>query len=125
MKTYRVEVTEISRPVTVKEKINLKDTTSAIRLDQATLTDGRVMIDFDMWAILTVHNEASEDKEYNQYVILDKTGNKYVTGSNNFWQSFMEIYEEMKDEEEDWGVVAYRVPSKKYQGKDFMTCAII
>lgn len=125
MKTYRVEVTEISRPVTVKEKINLKDTTSAIRLDQATLTDGRVMIDFDMWAILTVHNEASEDKEYNQYVILDKTGNKYVTGSNNFWQSFMEIYEEMKDEEEDWGVVAYRVPSKKYQGKDFLTCAII
>ena len=113
MKTYRTEVTETSRPVTVKEKINLKDTTSAIRLDQATLTDGRVMIDFDMWAILTVHNEASEDKEYNQYVILDKTGNKYVTGSNNFWQSFMEIYEEMKDEEEDWGVVAYRVPSKK------------
>ena len=125
MKTYRTEVTETSRPVSVKEKINLKDTTSAIRLDQATLTDGRVMIDFDMWAILTVHNEASEDKEYNQYVILDKSGNKYVTGSNNFWQSFMEIYDEMKDEEENWGVVAYRVPSKKYQGKDFLTCAII
>ena len=125
MKTYITEVTETSRPVSVKEKINLKDTTSAIRLDQATLTDGRVMIDFDMWAILTVHNEASEDKEYQQYVILDKSGNKYLTGSNNFWQSFMEIYEEMKDEEEQWGVVAYRVPSKKYQGKDFLTCAII
>lgn len=125
MKTYKTEVTETSRPVSAKERISLKDTTSAIRLDQATLTDGRVMIDFDMWAVLTVHNDMSEDKEYQQYILVDKEGNRYVTGSNNFWQSFMEIYEEMKEEEEDWGVVAYRVPSKKYQGKDFLTCAII
>lgn len=125
MRTYKVEVGETSRPVTAKERIALKDTTSAVRLDEATTKDGRVLIHVDMWAVLNIHNEASEDKEYQQYVIVDSDGSRYVTGSSNFWDSFLDIYEEMENEDEDWSIVVYRVPSKNYKGKEFLTCAIV
>lgn len=125
MRVYKVEVAETSRPVTAKERIALKDTTSAVRLDEATTKDGSVLIHVDMWAVLQIHNEASEDKEYQQYVIVDSEGARYVTGSSNFWDSFLDIYEEMQNETEDWSIVVYRVPSKNYKGKEFLTCAIV
>ena len=43
-------------------------------------------------------NEKSDtNKDYNNYMIVDKDGTKYITGSPSFWDSFNEIYEEMKE----------------------------
>ena len=66
------------------------------------------------------------NKDYYNYVIIDKDGTKYVTGSPSFWSSFKEIWDEMREEsDEEFSISIYKVPSKNYNGKDFITCSII
>ena len=111
--------------MTAKERIQFKDTTSALKLDEVT-QNGAVIITPSIYGVLNVHNEKSDNADYNNYIIIDEeTGEKYVTGSNSFWTSFMDIANEMKGEEESWSIKVYRVPSKNYKGKDFITCSII
>lgn len=124
MEGYSVSIAEVSKELTAKERIKIKDTTDAIKLDEATQAT-EVVIELDFYAILNIHNEKSDNKDYKNYVLVDKNGNKYVTGSESFFTSFIAIYEEMKNEDEAWSVKAYRVPSKNYKGKDFLTCAIM
>lgn len=121
---YSVVVAETSKELTAKERIQIKDTTDCIRLDEAT-KENAVMIDVDFYAVLNIHNEKSDDKDYTTYVIVDKDGERYTTGSPSFWSSFMNIYEEMENESEPWAIKAYRMPSKNRAGKDFITCSLI
>lgn len=121
---YNVTIKESNKELTAKERISLKDTTSAIKLDEATQIED-VLIFPDMYCVLGIHNEKSDNKDYEVYVLQDRSGQKYVTGSSSFWNSFMNIYEEMEGETEEWGIRVYRSPSKNYKGKDFITCAIV
>ena len=123
MNGYSVSIKESSRELTAKQRIALKDTTTAIKLDEATQVEP-VIINVDMYAILAIHNEKSENPDYDNYVVVDKNGTKYVTGSASFWSSFMDIFTEMEGEDEAWTLKVYRVPSKNYKGKDFITCSI-
>lgn len=126
MEGYSTVIRECSKELTAKQRIQLKDTTDTIKLDAATQeTEEGVMIDPEFFAILDVHNEKSDNKDYTVYVIVDKDGQRYVTGSESFWSSFMEIYNEMKNETEPWAIKVYRMPSKKREGKDFITCSVI
>ena len=124
MTGYSVTIKETSRELTAKERVAIKDTTSCIRLDEAT-KDAKVKIYPSLYCVLCIHNEKSDDKDYENYIIVDKDGVKYVTGSQSLWNSFMDIANEMAGEAEEWGVEVYRVPSKNYKGKDFLTCSII
>ena len=124
MTGYSVSIKEVSRELTRKQRIQLKDTTDAIKLDEATQIEP-VIIKPDMWAVLGIHNEKSENPDYDNYMVIDTEGHKYVTGSKSFWSSYMDIWEEMKDDTEDWELKIYRSPSKNYKGKDFITCSII
>ena len=121
---YAVVVAECSKELTAKERIQIKDVTDAIRLDEAT-KESAVIIDPDFYAVLNIHNEKSDDKDYNTYVVVDKNGQRYTTGSPSFWSSFMNIFEEMEGESEPWSIKAYRMPSKNRAGKDFITCSLI
>lgn len=123
MNGYSVQIKEVSKELRAKERIALKDTTNAVKLDGATM-EGPVSINPEMWAVLAIHNEKSPNPDYDNYVVIDKDGTKYVTGSASFWSSFMDIFNEMEGEAEEWGVRVYRSPSKNYQGKDFITCSI-
>lgn len=124
MTGYEVKIVETSKELSAKERIQLKDTTDAIKLDKATKADS-VEIDVDYYAELSIHNEKAEDKDYANYVIVDKSGERYVTGSQSFWSSFMNIFNEMANETEPWTLKVYRMPSKNREGKDFITCSII
>lgn len=124
MTGYSVEVVETSRELTGKQKIQLKDTTDCVRLDKAT-QEGAVLIDVDFFAELHIHNEKSDDKDYKNYVVVGKDGTRYVTGSESFWSSFRNIYDDMEEDGEDWKLKVYRMPSKNRQGKDFITCSIV
>ena len=124
MTGYSVAIEETSKELTAKQRIMIKDTTDALKLDEETQA-GAVIIEPDMYAILAIHNEKSDNKDYLNYVLVDKNGQKYVTGSESFWSSFMYIYEEMENETEPWSIKAYRSPSKNYKGKDFITCSIV
>ena len=123
MNGYSVSIKESSRELTAKQRIALKDTTGAVKLDEATQVEP-VIINVDMYAILGIHNDKSENPDYDNYIVVDKNGTKYVTGSASFWSSFMDIFTEMEGEEEAWTLKVYRVPSKNYKGKDFITCSI-
>lgn len=123
MTGYSVQIAETSKELSAKERIKIKDTTDAIKLDEATQS-GSIFISPAMYAVLNIHNDKSDNADYNNYVVVDKDGTKYVTGSESFWTSFMNIYDEMSGETEDWGIKVYRAPSKNYKGKDFITCSI-
>ena len=125
MNGYSVSIAETSMELSAKERIRVKDTSDAIKLDEAT-QNGEVVIEPSAYVILNIHNEKSDNKDYENYLILDYDGTKYVTGSESFWSSFKNIWDEMAQyNEEAWQVKAYRLPSKNYKGKDFITCSII
>lgn len=124
---YSVLISEVSQELTAKERIMLKDTTNAIKLDELTQeTDEKVIISPAIYAVLDIHNEKSEqNKDYKNFIIIDKAGKKYVTSSESFWNSFMDIANEMAGETEEWSIEVYRVPSKNFKGKEFLNCSIM
>lgn len=124
---YSVSIDEASMELNARAKIILKDTSDAHKLD-AIVGEGddeAIVIAPVDYAILSIHNEKADDPDYKNYLIIDKDGNKYVTGSNSFWNSFINIYSEMKAEGEDFEVKIYKLPSKNYNGKSFLTCSLV
>ena len=122
---YNAAIRECSKELSARERVLIKDTTNAISLDEATSgSDSPLVIAPDFYAVLDVHNEKSDNKDYTKYILVDKNGNKFVTGSDSFWNSFMEIMVEMEDEG-DFEIQVYRRESKNYKGKSFITCSIV
>ena len=125
MDGFTVTITEASKDLTAKERIALKDTSNAIRLDQVCTPDESFVFNPVLYAKIHVINPNSEDKEYDQYIFISKDGTKYMTGSVSFFDSFINIWNEMKDEEEEWGIEVTKHPSNKYKGKYFITASVI
>lgn len=121
---YKVEIAESSREFKGKEAIALKDTGDAIRLNQAVDAESEIVFAPEAWAVLSVHNDNGDDKDYTQYVILAKDGTKYVTGSESFWTSFTDIWADMVGEDEDYEIKAYKVKSKNREGY-FLKASIV
>lgn len=126
MEGYNAKVTFVSKEISAKEKIRLKDTNNAIGLDAATV-ESPLVIAPAYYAVVEVHNEKSEDKDYKKYVIVDKNGNKYATGSESFITAFREIADDMAKEapDEEYEIQVFRKESTNYKGKSFITCALI
>ena len=123
--TFKVEITEVNKELSAKERIQLKDLSNAVKLDTLTQTEGSVIIKPVIWAVLSVHNEKADvDKDYKNYVLVDETGEKYCTGSNSFWNSFTNIVAEIGDDSVELLIKVYRMPSKNRPGKDFITCSL-
>lgn len=124
MTGYYVKIVNASKELSARDRVAVKDTTNAIALDDAT-KDTPLVIAIDYYVELAVHNEKSEDKDYKKYVVIDKAGNKFVTGSESFFTAMLEIMDEMSDSGEDFEIQVYRMPSKNYKGKEFLTCSIV
>ena len=124
MTGFEAKIREASKELTAKERVKFKDTTNAIQLDDATKESG-LLISPDFYVILDIHNEHSEDKDYVKYVIVDKSGTKFVTGSESFFSAFKSIVDEMDGTDEEYEIEVYRLPSKNYKGKEFLTCSIV
>ena len=124
MTGYSVKIVNASKELSARDRVAVKDTTNAIALDDAT-KDSPLVIAIDYYVELAIHNEKSEDKDYKKYVVVDKSGNKFVTGSESFFTAMLEIMEEMSDSGEDFEIQVYRMPSKNYKGKEFLTCSIV
>lgn len=122
---YSVKVVECTKDLTAKERVKIKDTTNAIKLDEAT-QGGAIVIAYDYHAVLAIHNEKLDEPDYRQYVVVDTAGNKYVTGSESFFMAMTEIVDEMSAAgETDYELEVYRMDSKNYKGKQFITCSIV
>lgn len=127
---YSATIVETSRELTAKERVMFKDTQNAKSLldyaEEAESAGAKAIIEnITDYVVIDVHNEKSDDVDYKNYLILDGNGDKYVTGSQSFWNSFMDIYKEMKDETEPWGIQLNLLDSKNYKGKKILTCSLI
>ena len=124
MDNYQVKIRECSKETTARERIMLRDTSNAIRFDEAT-KEQHLIVSPDYYAILDVHNEKADHTDYSVYIVVDTAGNKYMTSSESFWKSFIDIFDEMATEEEPYQIEVYRLESKNYKGKEFITCSLI
>lgn len=125
MEGYTVTIKETSKDLTARERLMMKDRSNATPLDSAVTVDTPLVIIPDSYAVLSIHNESSDNPDYEKYMIVDKNGQKYITGSVNFWNSFKSIWDEMSKEDEEFQIEVYKLESKNYKGKQFLTCSII
>lgn len=132
MEGYEAKIVDSSRELKAKERLMVKDFTDAVKLNQAIAEGKDVIIEPAMWAKVAVHNENSDNKDYEVLVIIDTNGAKYTTSSPTFADSFTDIWSEMSEEAfspdtgefEPFLVKCYGVKSKSQQGK-FLTCSIV
>ena len=123
---YNAKIRYSSKELSAKERIMLKDTGNATKLD-TLLEDGAIEISVDYYAIVDIHNEkAKQDKDYSQIVIVDKAGNKFTSGSNSLIEAISDMADELAGEGiEEFTVSIFRKPSKNYTGKYFITCSLV
>lgn len=127
---YSATIADTSMDLTPRQRIMFKDTQNAISLldfaKDAKANDAKAIVEnVAGYVVLDIHNEKSDDVDYKNYVIVDGSGDKYVTGSASFMNAFMAIYEEMKNETEPWSIELNLLPSKNYKGKEILTCSLI
>lgn len=126
MENYSVTVRNCNKELSAKEKVRIKDISDAFKLDDVITPEGSIDIYPVTFATLAIHNEMSENKDYETLLIIDSKGDKYVTSSQSFRTSFFAIADEMQEAgEEDWGVKIYKLESKNYKGRYFITCSLI
>ena len=125
MEGYSVNIKESSFELTAKQRVAFKDTTNAIKIEELVKDNKHFVTDVDGYAVLEIHNEQSENKDYEVYVIVAKDGTRYVTGSAAFFTSFKDIWNELKEETEEWAIEIYGKESKNYKGKQFITCSVV
>lgn len=127
MTNYSVKVVESSKELTKKETVMFKDLSDAVNLSEFIDENNEaVIINVESWVELAIHNENAKDgqnKDYTNYVVVDKNGARYYTGSESFWSSFKDIWCEMSDSTEEWSLKVYKKQSKGK--KDFITCSVM
>lgn len=129
---YKSEITFASKELTKRERVMLSDVSSATKFDEVIKgVDDTFDIEPVAYAVVSIENDkAKGEKQYEVIVILDASGNKYVTGSQSFREAFVGIWEEMTDNGEiaageEFSIKVYKRPSKNYSGKAFISCALI
>lgn len=124
---YATTITESSKELSTREKIKLKDLTSAIAIDKVVEPEKPLVIAPDFYARISIHNEKlpENEQDYATMVIVDKSGTKYYTGSDSAISSFVDIFDEMIDTAEPFEIEFYKRESKNYSGKHFITCTLV
>lgn len=127
MENFTSTIIDSSFEMTARERIKFKDLTDAIKLDKETSENGSLKLTIANFAILQIHNGKSKNNpDYKNYMYIDEEGKKYVSGSESLWNAFKDIYDELHadGDTEPITLIFYRVPSKNYAGKDFLTCSL-
>ena len=133
-KDYNVKI------ITSSENISARDKIKMLRNDDAVLlSEDKIGEEFPVkvvkYVILAIHNEKAKDgnnKDYNNLVMVDEDGNKYLTGSPSAITAFTEIVETICNEPDevkeeilsDLRVRFVTRPSNNFKGKNFITCVL-
>lgn len=131
MDGYKAVIYESSKELNAKERIKFKNITNAVSIDELSsekeFNNETFLINVDGYIVLEIHNEKSDNKDYMNYLIIDKDGTVYKTGSESFFSQFKDMYDEMEEayELENFSIEVIRRPSKNYSGKSFLTCQIV
>lgn len=125
MSGYEVKIIDSNKELSARERISFKNFDEMIPLDESVNGETpKLKIDVSGYVVASVHNEKSDNVDYEKYIIIDKEGQCYITGSKPLFTTFKEIWDEMKEENEDWAITVYKRESNNYKGKQFLTCSI-
>lgn len=129
MRDYTVSIADSIKGLTARERISLKSFDSAVPLDKIT-EEGPIKFTVQNLVTCDVHNERAkkdQSKDYKTYIFVSEDGTRYKTGSDSLITAFYDIYDEMVKEAPDEPITIeiYKQASKNYEGKFFLTCALV
>lgn len=133
MNGYKAVVKESVKGLTAREKIAIKALNDVTELNDLVTPEQAIMINIDNVVTVQVHNEKSDNQDYNKYVYIDKDGTKYVSGSEPLYTTVKDILSDIKDaiadgemdESEDITIKVLKKESANYKGQMFLTAELI
>ena len=134
-KEYEVTITGSSlEKIRGTERLRYTNFAGMVQLDDIISDDGvKTALDITGYVECHVHNDKSDTPEYDKLVLIAKDGELYLTGSDSFKRSFIEIFEALTDDFVEDGIapqdrvypiLAFKAPSKNIKGKTFLCCAV-
>lgn len=133
MNGYKAVVKESVKGLTAREKIAIKALNDVTELNDLVTPEQAIMINIDNVVVVQVHNEKSDNQDYNKYVYIDKDGTKYVSGSEPLYTTVKDILSDIEDaiadgemdETEDITIKVMKKESANYKGQMFLTAELI
>jgi len=133
MNGYKAVVKESVKGLTAREKIAIKALNDVTELNDLVTPEQAIMINIDNVVTVQVHNEKSDNQDYNKYVYIDKDGTKYVSGSEPLYTTVKDILSDIEDaiadgemdETEDITLKVTKKESANYKGQMFLTAELI
>lgn len=133
MNGYKAVVKESVKGLTAREKIAIKALNDVTELNDLVTPEHAIMINIDNVVTVMVHNEKSDNQDYNKYVYIDKDGTKYVSGSEPLYTTVKDILSDIEDaiadgemdETEDITIKVLKKESANYKGQMFLTAELI
>lgn len=133
MNGYKAVVKESVKGLTAREKIAIKTLNDVTELNDLVTPEQAIMINIDNVVTVQVHNEKSDNQDYNKYVYIDKDGTKYVSGSEPLYTTVKDILSDIEDaiadgemdETEDITIKVMKKESANYKGQTFLTAELI
>lgn len=133
MKGYKSVVKESVKGLTAREKIAIKALNDVTELNDLVTPEQAIMINIDNVVTVQVHNEKSDNQDYNKYVYIDKDGTKYVSGSEPLYTTVKDILSDIEDaiadgemdETEDITIKVMKKESANYKGQMFLTAELL
>ena len=133
MNGYKAVVKESVKGLTAREKIAIKALNDVTELNDLVTPEQAIMINIDNVVTVMVHNEKSDNQDYNKYVYIDKDGTKYVSGSVPLYTTVKDILSDIEDaiadgemdETEDITIKVLKKESANYKGQMFLTAELI
>lgn len=124
MEGYSVKISDSSiENMSVRDKIKFT-TCNGVLIKDIVKEHGNLIIRPLEWVDLSVHNESSKNKDYTVFLIIDEEGTIYQTSSTSLRDSFMNIYNPMKEAGERFEINVYTLPSKNNE-QGFLTCDLV
>lgn len=129
------EIVYSSRELNVKERIAAKDKGNSISVDKV-VTPSKSLVLENIESFVVVHAVDVDETTGNvenefSYVIISADSEKYYTGGVSIINQLIDYDTEIKAEELEtgteipYGIEIFKKPSKKFEGKYYITCNII
>ena len=113
---YTAHVEESSHTLSPKQALIMCDMSSHSPLADCVKTGEVIPIDVAGYAVISIHNpKAKKEKNYKYFIVEDKDGKTYYTGSNSFVEQFMFFWDVMKDNMDEFQVEVFCQPSQNYE----------
>lgn len=126
---YKATIKESSKLLSARERIKYRDEANVISIDELMNMEEEVIITPDFYLVVQIETDEVKNHDgvldYEKIVVVDKSGKAYSSGSQSLRESFVDIFEEMSGEDEEYQVQFIAIESKNYKDKSFYKTVII